>query len=205
MREKNRYIFLLFLIAVIFCSCQKELDWDNTNSSIIPVLKPKVGTVWMYHYYTYRSYDGGIATLGTLKYKAENDTIIAGEKWLNIIDIGPDTTVYLLQEKIGGLYQYTSNSTYLLCKYPAAINDTYNSFNFGSPEVFIVKGVKDTLQTGIGDVPVNFYEGSKAGIIKEWIWYHENAWIVRHYVFRKYPLGTVIYKYSGIFLQNIVY
>lgn len=205
MDNKYRLILLLFMAGgIMIISCQKELRGIIADPAVA-VLKPKVGTVWIYRYYTYRSIDGGIATSDIVKYVAQNEKIITGEKWLNIVEVGPDTTVYFLQENIDGLYQYTNNNKYLFCKFPAVLNDTYNSFNRGSAEDFIVKGTNDTLTTGIGDVPVNFYEGNKGGLLKDWIWYHKNAWIVRHYVFLKFPLGVVTYRYSGMFLQSIVY
>ena len=96
-----------------------------------------------------------------LHYKAKSEETIGGEKWLRIVDTDTDTTAYLLNIKTDGLYQYTNNGSYLLCKYPAAVNDMYTTFNDGSAETFTVRGVNDTLATGIGDIPLSYYEGVK--------------------------------------------
>lgn len=91
-----------------------------------------------------------MATSQVITHKAKSEENIGGEKWLKIADVGADTTVYFLNTKAGGLYQYTNNNSYLLCKHPAVVNDTYNTFNNGSAEGFTVKTANDTLPTGIG-------------------------------------------------------
>ena len=197
--------FLIIIGGCLFGSCQKELN-TLTNGTIVPAnQKPKVGTTWTYRYYTYYSY-GSLATSQTIVHKARSEESFGGEKWLNIIDVSTDTTVYFLNTKTGGLYQYTSNNSYLLCKYPAAVNDTYNTFNSGATEMFTVKGVNDTLVTGIGDVPVNYHEGVKGAYLIDLIWYNDNAWIVRRYqYFKGPPPGNRYYLYSKMFIDNIVY
>ncbi len=205
-RLKTYIIIVLTAGCFLISSCQKELDGEVLGISGPPVvLKPKVGTEWTYLYYTYLALNGGIQTSATIKYWAKEEKVIAGEKWLNIVETGVDTTVYLLQEKADGLYQYTNNAPYVLCKKPAVLNTSYSTFNRGAAEDFIVKGVQDSLATNIGYIPVNLYEGTKAGILADQIWYHENAWIVRHYGFRKPPLATVPYRYSAYFLMYITY
>ncbi len=205
-RFKSYIIIALTAGCFLISSCQKELDGEILGISGPPVvLKPKVGTEWTYLYYTYLSLNGGIHTSATIKYRAKEEKLIAGEKWLNIVETGVDTTVYLLQEKADGLYQYTNNAPYLLCKIPAVLNTSYNTFNRGAAENFTVKGVQDSLATNIGYIPVNFYEGSKAGVVTDQLWYHENAWIVRHYGFRKAMLGTTYFKDFGYFLMYITY
>ncbi len=193
---------ILFAItgAILLSSCKK----DNNGGAPPAPQKPKVGTTWTYRYYTFYE-NGGLATTGTITYKAKIEETIGGENWLRINDLGPDTTVYLMKEKAGGLYQYTNNNSYLLCKNPASLNETYNTFNKGSAEDFQVLGVNFTLPTDIGDVVANYYEGTKNGNLIDQIWYNANAWIVRHQVFRKFPMGTVYYKYSAMFLQQIIY
>ena len=205
-RLKTYIIIVLTAGCFLISSCQKELDGEVLGISGPPVvLKPKVGTEWTYLYYTYLSLNGGIRTSATVKYWAKEEKVIAGEKWLNIVETGVDTTVYLLQEKADGLYQYTNNAPYLLCKKPAVLNTSYSTFNMGAAEDFTVKGVQDSLATNIGYIPVNLYEGTKVGAIADQIWYHENAWIVRHYGFRKPPLGTISYRNSAYFLMYITY
>ncbi|GAB2841546.1 hypothetical protein [Ferruginibacter profundus] len=209
--NRIKTVLLLLLTGFLCSSCQKEVNGlIDGGGSVIPVKqKPKVGTVWTYHYYTYNTpgAGGGIKTSIILTLKAKSEDVLGGEKWLNIVDVATDTTVFLLNEKPGGLYQYTNNKSYLLCKDPAAVNDTYNTFNNGSAEDFTVKLVKDTLPTGIGDIPVNYYEGVKLTYLVDQVWYNEYAWIVRKQYFISKPgIGTwVYYRFSTLFLDKIEY
>jgi hypothetical protein len=192
-----RNLLLAGAVMAGIVSCKKDPDPGTNNQ------KPKVGTTWTYIYYTYYN-NGGLATSGIVTHKAVSEEMLGGEAWLKIKDVAADTVVYWLKEKTGGLYQYTNNSSYILCKSPATLNDTYTTFNKGSAEDFVVKDVNLTLPTNIGDVVVNYYEGSKNGELLDQIWYNSNAWIVRHQVYRKPPLG-VNYKYSALFIQSITY
>ncbi len=133
--------------------------------------------------------------------------MLGGEKWLKIVDVETDTTVYFLNTKTDGLYQYTNNAAYLLCKYPATVNDTYASFNGGSAENFTVRGVNDTISTGLGNIPSNKYEGVKAaGYIIDILWYNKNAWIVRKYQYKYLPPPLFAYYLSNfMFIDDIVY
>ena len=197
--------FFLIIAAWFLVSCQKELDGSSNGVIVVVDQKPRVGTIWTYRYYTYYSY-GALATTKVILHKARNEEVIGGEKWLNVIDVDFDTTVYLLNVKTGGLYQYTNNNSYLLCKDPAVLNETYNTFNSGATEDFTVKGVNDTLPTGVGDVPANYYEGVKTGYLIDLVWYNKNAWIVRRYQYvKKPPPSTLYYRYSTMFIDNIVY
>ena len=158
-----------------------------------------------YSFYTFYSY-GSLATFQILTYKAKAEETIGGEKWLRIVDVANDTTVYLLNTKTEGLYQYTNSNSYLLCKYPAVLGDTYNTFNEGGVENFTVKAVNDSLATGIGIVPLNYYEGVKGGDIIDLLWYNNNAWIVWKYQYYKGPPpASRYYLYSKMFIDNIVY
>ncbi len=199
------FLFILIIGGCLLGSCQKELDGLN-NGNVIPAnQKPKLGTTWTYRYYVYHQ-NGSVFTTSTVTHKAKSEETIGGEKWLKIVDVAADTVVYMLNEKTGGLYQYTNNSSNLLCKYPAALNDTYTTFNEGSSENFTVKGVNDTLPTGIGDIPANYYEGFKGLQIIDLIWYNEYAWIVRKTQYRNRSLILPsFYKYYTFFLDAIVY
>ncbi|HQW92697.1 MAG: hypothetical protein IPH68_02645 [Chitinophagaceae bacterium] len=199
-------LFFMILTGFFLTSCQKELDGLINGGVITPVnQKPRVGTTWYYRYYVYFP-NGNVYTTGTVTHKAKSEETINGEKWLRIVDVATDTLAYLLNEKTGGLYQYTNSDSYLLCKYPAVLNDTYSTFNEGSTENFIVKGVNDTLPTGIGDVPVNYYEGFKGPQIIDLIWYNEYAWIVRKSQYRTRTLALpFFYKHYTYFLDDIVY
>lgn len=200
--------FSMLIIVMLFtASCQKELDGSGTGGGpLVPVLqKPKPGTTWIYNYYRYHSY-GGVAEYKIMVHKAKTEETFAGEKWLNIVDMATDTTVYLLNTKTGGLYQYANNSSNLFCKSPAVVNDIYTTFNGGSIEDFTVKGVNDTLPTGIGNVPANYYEGFKIGRLIDQIWYTDNAWIVHRRVYSVLPSPIpVFYLHTALYIENIVY
>ncbi len=200
--------FSILIIVMLFtASCQKELDGSGAGGGpIVPVSqKPKLGTTWTYYYYRYHSY-GGVAEAKIMIHKAKTEETLGGEKWLNVVDMATDTTVYFLNIKTGGLYQYANNSSNLFCKYPAVVNDTYTTFNSGSTEDFTVKGVNDTLQTGIGDVPANYYEGFKVGKLIDLVWYTDNAWIVRRLVYRVLPSPIpVYYLHTALYIDNIIY
>lgn len=193
---------LPLFLAITLLSCQKESDnngnGNNTNQ------KPKVGTTWTYRYYTYYQ-NGGLATSATIRYKAISEETLGGESWLKIIEMGPDTTVYYLKEKTGGLHQYANNTSNLFCKNPASLNETYTTFNAGSAEDFTVQGVNQVLPTDIGDVPSNYYEGRKSGDLIDQVWFNANAWILRHHVFKKLPMGTDFFRFKSLFLQELVY
>jgi hypothetical protein len=206
---KTCWLYFIILIAgsSAIISCQKEID-GLTNGTIIPApadQKPKLGTIWTYRYYTYHT-NGVLNIVKTINHKAKSEETLGGEKWLKIVDVETDTTVYFLNTKTDGLYQYTNNNAYLLCKYPAAINDTYNTFNEGSAESFTVRGVNDTLATGIGDIPLSKYEGVKAGDIIHLLWYNQNAWIVWRSQYRRLSgPNPIYYLYNKMFIDNIVY
>ncbi len=202
---------LLFsaLVTTVIISCQKEVDGtilSGGGGTPAPNQKPKVGTTWTYRYYIYHQ-DGSLYQSFILTYKAKSLDTLGGETWLRIIDVDADTTVYYLKNKADGLYQYANSASNLFCKDPASLGDSYTTYNEGSPENFIVKGVKDTLPTGIGDIPVNYYEGFKSSVLIDLVWYNEYAWIVRKSQYRNRSLipPPFWYKYSTLFLDKIVY
>lgn len=202
-------LLVFFVATVLLASCQKEVadTGSGSGTGVTPpaAQKPKVGTTWTYNYTTFYA-SGGIETIKTLTYRAKEEETLGGEKWLNIVDVATDTTVFKLNSKTGGLFQYTNNSSYLLCKQPAAVNDTYNTFNAGSAEVFTVKSVNDTLATGIGKKPANYYEGVVGGTLIDFIWYNDNAWIVHKILWRKLaPPSTAYFRYSTLYISSIVY
>ncbi len=216
-RTKLFHLSLILLTALtLLVSCQKEIN--GTDDGTIPInptnQTPIVGTVWTYRYYWYNS-PGGTVNSKVVNYKAKSEETLGGEKWLKIVDVETDTIVYFLKTKPDGLYQYINNSANLLCKYPAAINDTYNTFNGGSTESFTVRGVNDTISTGLGYIPSNKYEGVKVlpdfngvphNYIIDLLWYNKNAWIVWKYQYKHLPpLLFAYYLYSYMLIDDIVY
>jgi hypothetical protein len=204
-KKQTRFSLICLLAGgLMFISCQKELDLESSSSGVVTTvkMKPKVGTRWSYTYYSYYP-SGGLITSYAVGHQAKSEETLGGETWLNIVDTSTQATVYYLNEKTGGLYQYAGSASNLFCKSPATVNETYSSF--GGSEIFKVKGVNDTIPTGIGDIPANYYEGSNlGGIVIDNIWYNEYAWIVRRY-FYTIPLFTPAYKSSALFLQKIEY
>jgi hypothetical protein len=198
---------LLILSTLVLVSCQKEIDGTILNGGVNPAnQKPKVGTTWTYRLYTYHQ-DGTLYQTLSMTHKAKSEETLGGEKWLRIVDVDADTTVYYLNAKTGGLYQYANNASNLFCMSPAAIGDNYNTYNDGSVENFIVRKVNDTLPTGIGDIPTNFYEGYKSTILIDQVWYNEYAWIVRRSIYKNRSVipPPFWYKERTLFLDKIVY
>jgi hypothetical protein len=210
-------VFIILLTGLLFSSCQKEVDGSiDGGGSVVPVKqKPKVGTVWTYRYYTYYAFPaGGLATSEILQYKAKSEDVIAGEKWLNIVDTRNDSTAYLFQEKTDGLYRYVNNKSYLYCKSPAALNDTYTSYtnatgvglaiSSASEKVFMVKALHDTIPTGVGNIPTVYYEGMANSRLLVQLWYNEYVWIAREQAYSVTPFG-LYYRFSSLYLDKIDY
>jgi hypothetical protein len=84
---------------------------------------------------------------------------------------------------------YINIPTAMLGKYPAAVNDTYTTFNSGSVEDFTVRLVNDTTPTGTGDILLSKHEGVKTGDIIYLIWYNKNAWIIWRYQYKRVSPG----------------
>ena len=203
MKKQLRYFAIIAVVGCLLVACQKESGGGGgTNPPASQ--KPKVGTTWTYSYYTFNS-DGSLHSTETVTYKAKTQETLGGDTWLKVVNNANDTLVYYLKQKADGLYQYVNGSANLLCKFPAAVNDAYTSFNGGGMENFVVRGVNNTLATNIGNIPVNYYEGSRGGDIFDYIWFNDNAWIAHHHVYRKLALSGVYYKWSSLFIQSIVY
>jgi hypothetical protein len=201
--KRGATLLLLFVAGVFFTACQKEIDDTINGVPAATKKKPRLGTTWTYIYITYYSF-GGVISSSVLVYKASSEETIGGEKWLRITDTATMATVFLVNEKTGSLYQYSNNSANLFFKYPAAVNDTYNTYNAGKNEDFIVKGVNDSLSTGVGDIAVNHYEGRVMGVLTDEYWYNDEVWIAWHYVYRN-PVFSPVFRYSTLFLQRITY
>jgi hypothetical protein len=209
MRTKLFYLsFGLITALTLLVSCQKEIDGTIVGGGgVIPANQfPKVGTVWTYRYNWWNS-AGGATNTKYVYHRAQKDTTLGGETWLKIVDVDADTTVYFLKTKPDGLYQYTNNNAYLLCKYPATVGDMYNTFNEGSTESFTVRGINDTSATGVGDIPLSKYEGVKGGRIIDEIWYNKNGWIIWKYQYKVFGLAMfpIYHPLNRMFIDNIVY
>jgi hypothetical protein len=207
---KLKFLFpALFMIlgGCLMSSCQKEID-GTIGGTIVPPAdqQPRVGTLWIYQYY-WNNGAGNPTHFKSVSHRAKSEEILGGEKWLKIVDVETDTTVYFLNTKPDGLYQYANSNPYLLCKYPAAVNDSYTTFNGGATEFFTVRGVNDTIPTALGSIPLSRYEGVKTGYIIDVLWYNKNAWIVWQHQYRLVSVSPapIYYLYSRMFIESIVY
>lgn len=203
MKPKTIQYLLLSLFAgyfLVLTSCQHESGGGGSNTN----QKPKLGTRWVYRYSTYNSM-GGFQNSMNVVYKAVSQETLGGESWLKVIDSATNATIFYLTEKTNGLYIYVNNSSNLLCKYPAALNDTYTSFNGADSADYTVTGINDVLTLGvIGDITVTDYEGIKTGQTVDKLWYSTKMWIVQRYLYRKPPLGSY-YRYATLILQDFSY
>lgn len=185
---------------LLLTSCQQDSGGGGTTQN----QKPKLGSRWIYRYSTYNP-QGNFINSMTVVYKAAMEETLGGESWFKIIDSATNATVFYLKEKTGGLYVYANNTSNLLCKYPAAVNDTYTSFNGADTANYTVTAINDLLSLGvIGDVVVNDYEGIKTGQTVDKLWYSTKMWIVQRYLYRKPPLGAY-YRYATLILQDFTY
>lgn len=194
MAVKNHFKFFV-LVATLF-SCKKTPDVPVT------ILKPKVGTAWTYQLDTYGA-GGTTFTTSNVTYRATSEKTLGGEAWLDITD-STSTTIYLLKQKSGGLYNYANSAANLLCKEPAVLNDTYVGFFNGATENFTVKEVKTTIGSGGNPFPdfvTNKYEGLQAGLLKDNVWFNEDAWIVRRETYAVNMSGVNNIKYRWRLLK----
>ncbi|HEX2684102.1 MAG TPA: hypothetical protein VHL77_09230 [Ferruginibacter sp.] len=208
MRTTLFSLSFLFITAFTLISCQKEVDGTIVDGGgVVPANQfPKVGTIWTYRYEWY-NVPGGATNNKVIHHKATKDTTLGGETYLKIIDVEADTTVYYLRTKTDGLYQYTNNNAYLLCKYPASVGDSYSSFNGGSAESFAVLGMDETTPTGIGDIKLSKYEGVKSAYVIDIFWYNKNAWITWKFQYNLLYVSPsyVYFLKSRLYIDNIVY
>lgn len=156
---------------LILFSCKKE-----SNAPPVPD-SPRLGTKWTYQY---KTFDGGgmLADTYIFSYRATNEVNLGGETWLNITD-SLGATFFMLRLKPDGLYQYANNNAQLLCKDPATVGESYISYNDGADETFTVYSLNTliNLPYPTNNVYVNIYNGEKAGILEDIIWYNKDLWI----------------------------
>ncbi|MBI5370770.1 MAG: hypothetical protein HZA79_01960 [Sphingobacteriales bacterium] len=165
--------FLLF-----FASCKKDKQPDVPTS-------PRVGTSWTYQYKTF-SASGTLSSTSSIRYRAVSEETLGGEKWLRIVD-SVNNPVFFLKIRANGLSQYANNAAQLLCKDPAAVNDTYTSYNEGSDEDFTVTHINLQLDLPYFNAYVTRYTGQRAGNTDDILWYNKNLWLAK---MEKYVLNT---------------
>jgi hypothetical protein len=199
-------VMILLMLGPFLTSCQKEVNGDF-DSGVNPSVqqKPRVGTTWTYRYYIYHV-NGGIFRQFVFKYRATEEQTINGEKFLVVKEVDRDSLIGLFGERAGGLNYYANNTSYLLFKDTAGmlLNSSYPTFFEGRVlNPMTIKGIGDTTQSFIGDVPANYYEGYSLTTLFERIWYSKYYWIIRQikYIF----FFTTYYKYSSLELMSIVY
>jgi hypothetical protein len=167
--------------AILTVSCKK-----SSTTVEPPVTKPRVGSKFTYRYKTFFP-SGLINTSQDVVYSITAEVTLGGEKWFQFSE--PSGTPWLLLNvKAGGLYQYANNASNLLCKYPAAKNETYNAFNNGATETFTVKAVDSLLAAPIADVKVNMYESMAGGYIMGYNFYNPDYWLVKREVWQLTPV-----------------
>lgn len=196
----NQILLLIVVICGITASCSKSSD------PVIPVTKtPKLGTTWVYQQDKFKA-DGINYITTTVTHKATSEVTLGGETWLKITD---DTlaTVYLLNVKPGGLYQYADNASQLLCKMPAAVNDVYTAYNRGGSENFTVKQTGITVGSGGTSYNnINMYEGYQGANLWDKIWYNDAVWFARRETWRYDPFFLTFYRRdSRLILTSITY
>jgi hypothetical protein len=172
-----RYLLVAFAFITALGSCKKK----SSDTPAPAADKPRVGTTWTYRY---RTFDGsGTAYPPTsITIKATAEQSLGGESWISL-DSASVSNWYKLKIKSDGLYQYANGASYLLCKDPAALNETYtgynNTYTNTGKDTLTVKGVGITLDVPIDILVVNYYEGAKLGNVVEKIWYNSKYWILK--------------------------
>jgi len=192
---------LLFIMGVYMISCKK-----SSSDTVAPTVQtPKLGTTWTYQQDNYISTGTSYITT-TVHHKATSEVSFGGETWLKITD---DTlaVVYLLNTKTGGLYQYANNTSDLLCKYPATLNDVYNTFNYGGSETFTVKDVGISIGSANGSsyTNINYYEGVKSGEMMDKIWFNNEVWFARRETYKHEPVTNLYRRDKRLILYSISY
>lgn len=197
---KVRHLLLSVLAGfTVLSACNKGSD-----DPVAVVQKPRLNTKWVYQLDTYNSGNTSFSS-STVTHRATSEVTLGGETWLRITD---DTMglVYLLNAKTGGIYQYDNGASNLYGKYPGAVNDTYVTSNGGESETFTVKQTNLSLGAASG---AEFYnitmaEGIKNGVVRDQLWYNDEAWIARRESWIWYGIIPYLRRYRWI-LQSISY
>jgi hypothetical protein len=189
-------VLLFAVIVFTTTSCQKMLE-------LAPEPQPKVGTQWVYDSTNYFA-DGRVKSTGTVTYTADSEVVLGNEKWLKIVN-GGGKTIWYLHKNTGGLYQYANNASNLFLKYPAVLNDTYNTYNEGNAESFKVTAVSDTVELAHEFVDATRYEGTKNSMVVDKIWFNSSKWIVQKDIYGRNFTGLIYYRKSHLLLQKVVF
>jgi hypothetical protein len=178
----NRFPILLFIAAFTLLSCKKN---STTGNEAAPT-KPRVGSKFTYRYKTFTQ-GGVVLTSQDLVYSITAEQTLGGEKWFQYSD--PTGAPWLLLNvKTGGLYQYANNASQLLCKFPAALNETYTAFNNGATETFTAKAVDSLLVAPIADIKVNMYESVAGGHVTGYNFYNADYGLVKREIWQLNPI-----------------
>lgn len=186
--------------TMLISSCSKE-GGSNTNPN---TQKPRVGSKWVYRLTTYHA-SGGVNTQTNVTYRAAGMETLGGEQWLKIVDSATGNTIIYLKEKADGLYQYINNNAYLLCKYPAAVSDTYSGYAMQEPANYFVQSINQSMDFGmLGNLTVNHYTGTAGSETVDQLWYNTRVWLAQRYIYTKPPLGNY-YRSATLIIQNFIY
>lgn len=174
-------MFVRSVIAALVLICVAVSCKKSSSSTPAAPDKPRVGTVWTYRYKTFDG-AGVVSSTNNISIKATAEQTLGGESWISLDSAGT-TNWYKLSLKSDGLYQYANGASYLLCKDPATLNQTYTGYNnaYTNPgkDTLTVLGSGISLDAPINTVTVNYYEGNKMGNVVEKIWYNSKYWIVK--------------------------
>jgi hypothetical protein len=202
---KNSIPFFFSLFFTVFTlvhlsSCSKESGGNpNPNNQ-----NPRVGSKWVYRLTTYHA-SGGVNTQTNVTYRAAGMETLGGEQWLKIVDSATGSTIIYLKEKADGLYQYINNNAYLLCKYPAAVSDTYSGYAIQEAANYSVQSINQSMDFGmLGNLTVNHYTGTVGSETVDQLWYNTRVWLAQRYIYTKPPLGNY-YRSASLIIQNFIY
>jgi hypothetical protein len=184
----------------LIVSCSKEgNNTPNPNNQ-----KPRVGSKWVYRFTTYHA-GGGVNTQVNVTYRATSMETLGGESWLKIVDSASGNLLFYLKEKSDGLYHYINNNAYLLCKNPAAVNDTYNGYSGTVTTDYTVTSINQMLAFGVlGNLSVNHYTGMSGGETVDQVWYNSRVWVAQRFMYTKPPLGSY-YRNASLIIQDFIY
>lgn len=117
---KRSIVILATLLACLVPHCKKDSN-NPTNNPIIGSIVPlKVGNSWTFRVSIYDT-NGVILSTSMFTNSITRDTTIGNEKWFGL------ESIWVIN-RTDGLWSRTSGGNpYLVFKYPANVNDSYNS------------------------------------------------------------------------------